>query len=369
MVENKSFMNFKVKFLYTLFSVSLLFISPQIFSQTGGDNSFDFLTLTNSARTAALGGTWLPIKDGDINNAVMNPSLISSELHNSVALNYINYYAGINYGYAAYSRTFEKAGSFLGSIQFINYGKFDETSYTGEQLGNTFSANELAINVGWGRELTPRWSIGANAKLVYSSLYTDYNAMGIGVDVAASYFIPNDNLTLSLVGRNFGYMFEPYTEGNSTWLPFDLSLGVSQQLKHVPFRYVIMYNNIQKWDLTYDDPRDWEYDPISGERSNEKSDIAAFADKFFRHIVIGGEITIAKVVAIRGGYNYQRRQELKTSTKRALVGFSWGIGINLKRFSIDFGRSTYHLAGSPNYITFTANIDKLFAKRVVTPKN
>ncbi|MDD4847373.1 MAG: type IX secretion system protein PorQ [Bacteroidales bacterium] len=361
-------MGFKIRTLRSFYIAGLFLFSTTIFSQTGGNHSFDFLTLTNSARIAAMGGSWLPAKDGDINNALMNPSFITPEIHNSAALNYINYYAGINYGYAAYSRTFDKAGSFMATMQFINYGKFKEADYTGIQTDNTFSANELALNIGWGRNLTPRWSIGANAKLIYSSLYDDYNAFGVGVDVAASYYIPDDDFTVSVVARNFGYMVNPYVTGNSNWLPFDLAIGISQKLKHLPFRYTIMYNNIQKWDLTYDDPRYWEYDPMTGERSNEKSDIAAFGDKLMRHFVIGGEFTIAKVVAIRGGYNYQRRQELKTETKRGMVGFSWGIGLNFRRFSIDYARSTYHLAGSPNYITFSANIDKLFSKRIAKPK-
>ena len=32
-----------------------------------------------------------------------------------------------------------------------------------------------------------------------------------------------------------------------------------------------------------------------------------------------------------------------------MVGFSWGIGIQFTHFAIDYGRSTYHLHGSPNY--------------------
>lgn len=361
-------MNLKVNILSILLLIGMVLSPLSSYAQTGGNNTFDFLTLTNSARIASMGGSWLPIKDGDINNALMNPSLIVPDIHNCAALNYVNYYAGINYGYAAYSRTFEKVGSFMATMQFINYGKFNEADYTGVQTGNTFSANELALNVGWGRNLTPHWSIGANAKLIYSSLYTDYNAWGIGADVAASYCIPDKNLTVSLIARNFGYMINPYVTGNSSWLPFDLAVGISQKLKHIPFRYTIMYNNIQKWDLTYDDPRYWSYDPMTGERSNKKSKVAEFGDKLMRHFVIGGEITIAKIVLLRGGYNYQRRQELKTETKRAMVGFSWGVGLNFRRFSIDYARSAYHLAGSPNYITFSANIDKLFSKRVAPTK-
>lgn len=44
---------------------------------------------------------------------------------------------------------------------------------------------------------------------------------------------------------------------------------------------MIVYDNLQKWDLSYDDPLDLEgnYDPITGE-TREKSKVAKFANNF-----------------------------------------------------------------------------------------
>ena len=76
-----------------------------------------------------------------------------------------------------------------------------------------------------------------------------------------------------------------------------------------------------------------------------------------RHIVVGTEVTIAKVFAIRLGYNYGRRQELKIYDRTGLSGFSYGFGVRIKMFDFSYTRATYQ-AGSlnPNYITLTANL-------------
>jgi len=47
---------------------------------------------------------------------------------------------------------------------------------------------------------------------------------------------------------------------------------------------------------------------------------------------------------------------MKLDTKSSTVGFSWGFGIRIKKISIDYARSTWHLNGSPNYLTISANL-------------
>jgi hypothetical protein len=76
-----------------------------------------------------------------------------------------------------------------------------------------------------------------------------------------------------------------------------------------------------------------------------------------RHIVIGTEVTIAKVFDIRLGYNYGRRQELKLYNRAGLSGFTYGFGLRIKMFNFSYTRATYQ-AGSlnPNYVTLSVNL-------------
>ncbi|MCK4639193.1 MAG: hypothetical protein KAT33_07210, partial [Bacteroidales bacterium] len=147
-------------------------------------------------------------------------------------------------------------------------------------------------------------------------------------------------------------------------LPFELQLGLSKRLKHLPFRYSILITHLEKWDLTYEDPNNPSEgtDPITGE-PNKKNGFEEFGDKLMRHIVIGGEFLITKNFSVRLGYNYQRRQELKVDSKLSTVGFSWGLGLRISKFHFSYSRSAYHLVGSPNYITITSCLSDFVSKK------
>jgi hypothetical protein len=336
-------------------------LSVHVSAQVGGKGTYQFLNLPNSARIAALGGNFLTINDDDITLTLANPSLINENMHNQLGFSFVDYYTDVNYGFAQYSRTWEKAGSFVGTMQYIDYGQFKETDEAGVEYGY-FNAGEYALNIGWGRKLTPLWAVGANAKLIYSSLES-YNSFGIGVDVAGSYFSKDELFDASILFRNIGYQIVAYHSGNHEPLPFEIQAGLSKKLKHIPFRVTTLITHLEKWDLRYENPVNPSggIDPVTGE-PNEISGIDEFADNLMRHIIIGGELTIAKVLSLRGAYNYQRRQEMKIADKVSTVGFSWGIGLRIKQFQFSYARSAYHLVGSPNFITLMVDMEK-FSKK------
>ncbi|HLN53039.1 MAG TPA: type IX secretion system protein PorQ [Lentimicrobium sp.] len=329
-------------------AILLLLISfsvTETYSQTGGTKAFTFLNLPNSARVAALGYNFVAIDEADLSIGLNNPSLITSEMHNDISLNFVDNYADINYGFVSYSRTFEKIGSFAATVQYIDYGKFVRRDETGQETGE-FSGNEFAPVIGWGRRLDSSFSIGANLKAVYSTFET-FNSFGLAVDVAGSYHVMERGFVMSLIARNIGTQLTQFTPGKTEPMPLEIQFGLSKKLEHMPFRYSILLTNLQKWDLTYTDPADDNIDPFTGE-VEKKSDAAKIADQALRHIVIGGELIPSKNFSVRVGYNYQRRQEMKLESKKATVGFSWGFGFRVSRFNISYARSAYHISGSPN---------------------
>ena len=338
----------------------ILQINIESFSQIGGNNTYEFLNLTNSSRVAALGGNFLSIYDDDITLAPNNPSLINPGMHNQLALSFVDYYEKINYGFVSYSRTSPRLGSYVATLQFIDYGTFKLADNTGVVNGE-FTANEMAFNLGWGRSLDSSFTIGANIKAIYSS-FESYNSFGLAVDVAGTYHSTDKSFSASVIFKNIGTQLASYYSGGSGPLPFEIQLGISKRLQHVPFRYSILFTHLEKWDLTYAEPGSNAFNTFEDD-NNEKKGIADFGDKLFRHIVLGGELYIGKNFTLRVGYNYKRRQEMKVDTKVSTVGFSWGFGIRISKFHFSFSRSTYHLVGSPNYITITSNLSELFSKR------
>jgi len=340
--------------------ISGLFIN-KLTAQVGGSNSFDFLNLVSSARVASLGGDFLSINDGDISLALNNPSLINSAMNHQLSLSIVDYYSDINYGFAAYSHSFEKYGSFVGAVQFVNYGKFDYADNTGI-INGRFGASELAMQIGWAKAINAKWSVGSNFKYVYSS-FEGYNSYGVALDFAGSFFDIENGVSSSFIVKNIGWQVKSYTSGNKEGFPFEIQFGLSKRLKHIPFRYSLLVNHLNKWNVSYNNPdaTNNDYTILNGaENSNDGS--LKFGDQLFRHIVIGGELLLSENFILRLGYNYKRRKELGIDSKMSTVGFSWGFEFKISRFRLAYARSAYHLAGSPNYFTITTNLAELFKR-------
>jgi len=108
--------------------------------------------------------------------------------------------------------------------------------------------------------------------------------------------------------------------------------------------------------LTYTDPANPKptVDPLTGEKLPERK-AAAFADKLARHVVAGASLVPSESFQINLGYNYLRRQELKTESRPALTGFSFGFGLKVKKFHLSYARSLYHLAGAVNQFGVSTN--------------
>jgi len=339
--------------LILVFVASLLI--NNVWSQTGGRGVYGFADAPVSARIAALGGVAVPFDDDDISLALFNPALITAQMHNQLSLSYVDYFADINFGSVQYGRSFNNIGNFVAGLQYYNYGDFDYADEGGVRQGQ-FSAADYVFVLGWGRQLDSNFSIGANAKFIGSD-YESYSSYGIAVDVVRyRTSSKNKDWLLSLTARNIGRELKSYLPSDPSGMPFSMQFGISKRLEHVPFRLMLVYDHIERWDLTYDSQlNDTGIDPITGEKK-EDSGFEQFGDQLMRHFIVGGEFYIGKNLSLRGSYNYGRRKEMIIPDKLGTVGFSWGLGIRISKFNINYSRSAYHVIGSPNYLTITTNL-------------
>jgi hypothetical protein len=348
----------KCCFLFLLCGIFIL--GEPLFGQPGG-KAFQFLEVTNSARVAALGGDAVAIHDNDLDLPYHNPAMLNADMRHELVINYVNYFAGVNYGYAS-AATALKKGTIAGGIHYLNYGKFQGADETGA-LTNTFKAADYSINILYSRPLDSLFTIGLTMKSIFSDLET-YNSSAIAVDVGLMYHNPDSRFSAGLVIRNAGFQVNTYyPNGAHEPLPFEIALGLSQSLKYAPLTFFVVADHLEKWDLRYTTQADKDKaeDPLTGTSSEKQGFDLAF-DKFMRHMVIGTEIKFGKNISLRAGYNYRRRQELKIDTKPGMVGFSWGIGVKISKFKISYGHPTYHMAGGGNYFSLSMNLDELSKK-------
>ncbi len=318
-------------------------------AQYGGESTYDFLNLTNSAKVGALGGTNVSITDsiGDLNFVFHNPALLKEDMNQALVLNYVPYIADINYGYVAYAQHFKNLGTFSLGIHSVNYGSFTRTNEYNETLG-TASAAEYAFILTYARQLSPTISMGMSIKPIYSK-FDSYSSFGLATDFGFNYNRKDKNFSLGIVLRNLGSQISTYAETKED-MPSDLQIGITKRLAHAPFRFSLTAQNLLDWDLTYENSDD--ADSSSADTNND----ASFGDKFMRHMVIGIEFLPAKNFHIDLGYNHRRRKELGYEEKMSTAGYSWGFGFRVYKFMFSYGSARYHLGGSSNHFSITTNL-------------
>ena len=335
------------KKFYIIFAFCCL--QASLFSQTGGDNVYEFLNLTHSAYVTSVGGYNVSAFNNDPNLAYHNPGLLNSSMNGAVALDYVNYMAGINYGMAMYSKSYEGIGVFGVGMTYLNYGEFIGADPSSVITG-TFLASEYAMSLMYSRSIDSLFNIGINAKPILSHLES-YTSFGMAVDIGASWHNNSELFSAGITFKNIGVQITPYQSEKRQPLPFEIQAGASQKLPHAPFRFSLTLRHLEKFDLTH------EY--IDSSTSSGQSD---FGENLLRHVILGAEFIPHKNFYINGGYNYQRRSELKVDARGSTVGFSWGFGIKTSVIDIEFGRAAYHLAGSSNHITMIFRPDMMIRR-------
>jgi len=328
-------------------------LAASLNAQTGGDNVYEFLNLTHSGLVASTGGSNVSLNADNLNLSYHNPALLNSVMDRNIALSYVNYFAGVNYGLALYSQSFESIGSFGAGLTYLNYGSFTEADPSGVITG-TFSASEYALPIIYSREIDTLFRVGITFKPILSHLER-YTSFGFAFDLGAAYQNRSGLFSAGLVIRNIGLQVTKYSGEDRQKLPFEIQAGVTQKLAHAPFRFSFTLRHLEKFDLTYQYNRnDTTYVKTSFLQSSE------FLENIMRHVVVGIEIIPHKNFYFSTGFNYQRRRELQVQSKISSVGFSWGFGINTSMLNIELGRATYHLAGSSTHLSLILKTSSIY---------
>jgi len=316
-------------------------------AQLGGQAVFRVLDIPSSARIAALGGSPLAVLDNDLNLGLVNPALLNVGMARQVALSYLPYLAGINMGYTSYCHHFDSVGiTTSASIQYIDYGPLRRRDEIGNDLGS-FRAGEYVVQFGGSHAVDSTFRVGVNLKYILSQLDT-YKASGIAADIGGVFHKKALGLTVAATVRNLGVMTKTYA-GEKEDLPLQLQVSSTFKFKHAPFRLGLSVDNIQQWDLTYDDPNQAaQVDPTTGELLEGN---VTTAEKALWHIVPNAEVLFGQNFMLRFGYNYRRRQELNLAEKPGLTGMSLGIGLKVSKLHLSYAFAQFYPGSASNTIS------------------
>lgn len=334
-----------------LLFILLAFVCVDGVAQIGGKYVYSFLNLAHGPRQSALGGKVITLYDYDPTAAILNPASINPEMHNQVSLNYTSYIADVNYGTVAYAMQIGESDHVIhAGVNYINFGSFDGYDANGN-FTDTFSGGDVAVSFGYAYAI-PNLPIhiGANAKFISSKL-EQYSSFGLAMDLGAMYVAPESGWRISLAARNIGTQITAYHETYES-LPFELLLGISNQLENLPLRYHITLDNMQQWKIGFANPNRTEV----GLDGSEKEESVTFIDHALRHLIIGVELFPESIINLRLGYNFRRGEELRIEEQRAFAGLNGGFSIKLNSFRVSYAYAKYSAAASSNYFGLTIDL-------------
>ena len=329
----------------------ILFIFPFSVLSQSLNSSFSFLNTEISSRSLAMGGDLISIYDNDILLAQKTPSILNPDMNNELGFSFVDYFSDISLVSFNYAKNFKKIGCL--SLGFISadYGDFTSTNEVGEQ-DLSFSASDQIINFGFARKINQKINLGFNINFLNSS-YERYHSYSITSNISTTYYSSENNFNSTLLFKNIGRQLKGYTS-LSEKIPFEIQFGISKKLEHLPFRYSIVLNNLNKFDIS----NDYSLNSFTNNESGEIELVdESFAKTILRHIIISGELNLFNDnLYLRGGFNFQRRFNMTIDSYGGLVGFSFGVGIKVSKINLSYSRSSYHLSGQLNSFSFSTNL-------------
>lgn len=286
----------------------------------------------------------------DIALSAHNPAMLREDMHGQLLASFNLFFAGIKniHAMAGYHHKPWKT-NFAGGINYFHYGDAVQTDPSGNVLGS-FRANDYTISVSASRQYLERWFYGATIKFIGSN-YGMYNSYGLALDFGLNYIDTSNLLQIGFVAKNMGLQLKTYS-GTGEDLPFDLQIGITKRLLHAPLQFSVTAQRLHQFNLLY---RDTTFNTDNyGDPGNE-----GFFNKLFQHFVFAVQGYIDNRIELTMGYNVLRQTELSiTNTSNGLTGFSFGVGVLLKKMQVRYARSQYQQGVGYNQFGLNVELGK-----------
>jgi len=162
-----------------------------------------FVGIGASARMAAMGNAGTAIGEG-IQAVYYNPGVIGATSGTSIQFTHGFWFADIGYDYAALLFSMGNVGNAFLSVTSLNSGDI-EVRTVSQPLGTgeVYSVSNVAVGLGYGRQITDRFSAGMQAQYISETIW--HNSAGaFTVSVGSSYRLSDGGAILGASLLNFG---------------------------------------------------------------------------------------------------------------------------------------------------------------------
>jgi hypothetical protein len=340
-----------MKYLFLLYFSLHITLS---WCQYYGNNIFTSLTNLTSAKSNGTGYSLIGLRSDDLSYAIDNPALLTSDHKGKFLISNTLHPAGVNQGILAYAFS-SKSLTISPIIKYSAFGEFIQRDENGIETGE-FSALDYSVGLSLSKEINPYMAIGASGNFM-GSYIENYYALGFGGSFGAFFMGKSKLFSGSILAKNIGFKFKDYTNSRDEVLPLNVQIGISYKLKHAPFRFSLLLNELNRWNNMYTDPSlQPEIDALTGDEI--PVDKLNFIEKFGHHVVLQVELLASKNFQLRSGFDYHRRNELVVDLRPGMAGFSLGMGINIKKVIFNYGFTVYSKAASFHTFSIATTLKK-----------
>src|SRR5262245_7512927 len=185
-------------------SLALVAAAAPAFAQSKVGTTFgEFLLIEPSARIAAMGNAGVGATEG-LDAVYFNPAAIARLNRYGVHFSHAEWIADIAYNYAAAAIPLGRWGSTFASVTSLGSGDIDvRTVDQPLGTGERFSATDIAIGLGYGKEITDRFSMGVQYTYLQETIW--HNSASTSVfNFGTMYRISDNGLRLGASLSNFG---------------------------------------------------------------------------------------------------------------------------------------------------------------------
>lgn len=327
----------------TALAASLTVAASASAQTKAGTTVAQFLGIEPSARSAGMGNAGVALYDG-IESVYFNPAALGNLDATSIQLTHSLWFADITFDYAAAALPIVGWGTFFGSVTALNSGDIavrtvDQPLGTGEQ----YSVSNVALGLGYGRQITSRFGAGAQVNYVTETIWrTSQNLMTItvgtvyrltesGVKLGSS--ISNLGTRSRFSGRDLAIQYDadPDVYGDNSALPGE------QYTDEFPVSILFRVGLSVPQDIGKD------------------SELLLLVDAFHpsdntESVSGGAEWTWKETLALRAGYQHV----LQTSSELGLtlgVGLEGHVGFDT-RFRFDYAWADHKRLAETHRMTF-----------------
>ncbi|MCK4549580.1 MAG: PorV/PorQ family protein [Candidatus Krumholzibacteria bacterium] len=192
-----------------------------------GSSGFTFLRLGNGARAGGMGEAFTAVAD-DATSIYWNPAGLAAVEEVELNLTHTEWLMDIRFEQATVAN--EMWGGVAGlSFTGLYYGSLDRYGeYPSLTPDGTFSPYDLALSLGYARDIIPNLALGAAFKIIYSKI--DFkSATGYAFDFGVTHRTKIEGLILAASMLNLGP--QASFDKEKFYPPFQLRLGGAYEIR------------------------------------------------------------------------------------------------------------------------------------------